>query len=203
MWSSGVKWKLPSDVLVSVGVYRNGYFHALDPIGGARDFTLDRTILDRRSTIAAAGLEVGISRPLTRKLGGFLSYTLSRSEQSSKRLHSVSGFDRPHVLQLALSYDFGAGIRAGGRAILYSGVPELNLEGSPHFSTERRGAPTSGSISAPRSGGAWRNGVAQRRRRDLERDLHARSHPLDCGSICVERFAGPVILPSVGVEAGF
>jgi hypothetical protein len=26
---------------------------------------------------------------------------------------------------------------------------------------------------------------------------------LDCGSVCVERFAGPVILPSVGVEAGF
>jgi hypothetical protein len=204
MWSSGVKWKLPSDVLVSVGVFRNGYFHALDPIGGARDFTLDRTILDRRSTIAAAGLEVGISRPLTRKLGGFLSYTLSRSEQSSKRLHSVSGFDRPHVLQLALSYDFGAGIRAGGRAILYSGVPELNLEGSPHFSTERRGAPYF--RLDLRAEKRWRLGetgwlsvVGEILNATSTREVIR----LDCGSICVERFAGPVILPSVGIEAGF
>ena len=26
---------------------------------------------------------------------------------------------------------------------------------------------------------------------------------LDCGEICRERSAGPVILPSVGIEAGF
>jgi hypothetical protein len=204
MWSSGVKWKLPADVVASVGVFRNGYFDALDPIGGQRDFTLDRTILDRRSTITAAGLEVSITRPLTRKLGGFLSYTLSRSEQSSGRRRSVSGFDRPHVVQGALSYDFGAGFRAGTRAIVYSGVPELNLEGSPHFTTDRRGAPYF--RLDLRIEKRWRVGetgwwsvVGELLNATSTREVIR----LDCGSVCVERFAGPVILPSVGVEAGF
>jgi TonB family protein len=204
MWSSSVKWKLPADVVASVGVFRNGYFNALDPIGGARDFTLDRTILDRRSTIAAAGLEISITRPLTRKLGGFLSYTLSRSEQSSGTHRSVSGFDRPHVVQGALSYDFGRGFRAGARAIVYSGVPELNLEGSPHFSTDRRGDPyfrldlrveKRWRIGET----AWWSAVAELLNATSTREAIR----LDCGSVCVERFAGPVILPSVGLEAGF
>jgi hypothetical protein len=204
MWSSGLKWKVASDLLATVGVFRNGYFHALDPIGGARDFTLDRTILDRRSTIAAVGLEISVSRPLTRKLGGFLSYTLSRSEQSSGRRRSVSGFDRPHVVQAALSYDFGAGFRAGARAIVYSGVPELNLEGAPHFTTERRGAPYFRlDLRAEKrwrlGETAWWSAVAEILNATSTREVIR----LDCGSICVERFAGPLVLPSVGVEAGF
>ena len=204
LWSSGVRWKLPADVTATVSVFRNGFFHALDPIGGARDFSLDRTILDRRSTIAAAGLEVGITRALTRELGGFFSYTLSHSEQSSGRRRSVSGFDRPHVVQAALSYDFGAGVRAGARAVFYSGVPELNLEGSPHFTTDRRGAAYF-RLDA-RIEKRWRLGetgwwsvVGEILNATSTREVLR----LDCGSICVERFAGPVILPSVGLEAGF
>jgi TonB family protein len=204
LWSSGVRWKLPEDVVATINVFRNGYFDALDPIGGARDFTLDRTILSRRSNIAAAGLEIGISRALTRKLGGFLSYTLSRSEESSGRRRSVSGFDRPHVLQAALSYDFGRGVRAGARAVLYSGVPELNLEGSPHFSTDRRGDPyfrlDMRVEKRWRVGEAgWWSAVGEILNATSTREVIR----LDCGSVCVERFAGPVILPSVGVEAGF
>jgi TonB family protein len=204
MWSSGVRWKLPADVTATVSVFRNGFFHALDPIGGARDFSLDRTILDRRSTIAAAGLEVGITRALTRELGGFFSYTLSHSEQSSGRRRSVSGFDRPHVVQAALSYDLGAGVRAGARAMFYSGVPELNLEGSPHFTTDRRGAAYFRLDT--RIEKRWRLGetgwwslVGEILNATSTREVLR----LDCGSVCVERFAGPIILPSVGLEAGF
>jgi TonB family protein len=204
LWSSGIKWRLPGDVTAAATVFRNGYFDALDPIGGQRDFTLDRTILNRRSTIAAAGLEIGITRPLTKDVGGFLSYTLSRSEQSSGRVHSVSGFDRPHVLQAALSYAFGAGFRAGARAVLYSGVPELNLEGSPHFTTQRRGDPYF--RLDLRVEKRWRLGQSGFWGATAE-ILNATSTRevirLDCGSVCVERFAGPLILPSVGVEAGF
>jgi hypothetical protein len=204
LFSSGVRTKLPADFQAGVSVFRAAYFQALDPIGGARDFTIDRTVLERRSTVSAAGLEFELRRSLTRRLGGFVSYTLSRSEQSLNGRKSVSGFDRPHVLQAAVSYDFGRGIRAGTRAVLYSGVPELNLEGSPHFTTERRGR------------SYFRMDVRAEKRFRLGQSgylgviaevLNATSARevvrLDCGEVCVERVAGPVVLPSVGLEAGF
>jgi hypothetical protein len=145
-----------------------------------------------------------VSRPVTKRLGGFVSYTLSRSEQSSGDQKSPSGFDRTHVVQTALSYEVGLGVRVGARAVLYSGVPELNLEGSPHFTSNRRGSPF------------FRLDLrAEKRFRIGERGywgvigevLNATSTRevvrLDCGEICRERSAGPVVLPSVGLEAGF
>jgi TonB family protein len=204
LWSSGLKLKLPLDLLASATVFRSGYFNALDPLGGGRDFTIDRTALDRRATITAAGLELHVARPVTKRLGGFLSYTLSRSEHASGEQKTPSGFDRTHVLQTALSYDVGLGIRVGSRAVLYSGVPELNLEGSPHFTGSRRGSPffrlDLRLEKRFRIGGHGYWGL-------IAEVLNATSTRevirLDCGEICRERSAGPVVLPSVGIEAGF
>lgn len=204
LWSSGLKLKLPLDLLASATVFRSGYFNALDPLGGGRDFTIDRTALDRRSTISAAGLELHLERPVTNRLGGFVSYTLSRSEQASRGQKSPSGFDRTHVLQTALSYDVGAGFRLGARAVLYSGVPELNLEGSPHFTASRRGAPFFRlDLRAEKRFriaqiGYW-GIIAEILNATSTREVVR----LDCGEVCRERSAGPVILPSVGIEAGF
>jgi TonB family protein len=204
LFSSGVRGKLPAEIEASVSVFRAAYFKALDPIGGARDFTIDRTVLERRSTVSAAGIELELRRPLTRRLGGFVSYTLSRSEQSLNGQKTVSGFDRPHVVQAAVSYDFGRGIRAGARAVAYSGVPELNLEGSPHFTTDRRGRPYFRMDA--RAEKRFRFGetgflsvVAEVLNATSTREVVR----LDCGEVCVERVAGPVVLPSIGVEAGF
>jgi hypothetical protein len=78
------------------------------------------------------------------------------------------------------------------------------LEGAPHFTSQRRGAPF------------FRLDLrAQKRFRIGERGywgltaeiLNATSTRevvrLDCGEVCRERDAGPVVLPSVGLEAGF
>lgn len=204
LWSSGLKLKLPLDLLASATVFRSAYFNALDPIGGGRDFTIDRTALDRRATVSAAGLELHVARPVTKRLGGFISYTLSRSEQSIHEHKSPSGFDRTHVLQTALSYEVSTGLRVGARAVLYSGVPEQNLEGSPHFTANRRGSPFFRlDLRAEKrfrigSAGYW--GI-------IGEILNATSTRevvrLDCGEVCRERSAGPVVLPSVGLEAGF
>ena len=48
-----------------------------------------------------------LKRPLTRKLGGIFSYTLSRSVRSHENITSPSAFDHTHVISAALSYDFG------------------------------------------------------------------------------------------------
>ncbi len=204
IYDSGVKWQLPSDITVNAAVYRAGYFHAIDPLGGKRDFSIDRTDIDQRSTIASVGFELSIARPLTRKLGGFLSYTLSHTTESYGNTEQVSGFDRPHVLQLALSYDFGRGWSAGARGIFYSGVPELNLQGTPHFTTERRGRPYF--RVDVRAEKRWRLGARAWWSVVFEM-LNATGTSevvrLDCGEICAERTAGPVVLPSLGVQVGF
>ncbi|HXK17915.1 MAG TPA: TonB-dependent receptor plug domain-containing protein, partial [Polyangiaceae bacterium] len=204
LWSSGLKLKLPLDLAASATVFRSGYFNALDPLGGGRDFTIDRTALDRRATVSATGLELQLSRPVTNRLGGFVSYTLSRSEESSGTQKAPSGFDRTHVLQAALSYEISTGFRVGARTVLYSGVPELNLEGSPHFTAGRRGSPFFRlDLRAEKrfrigTRGYW--GV-------IAEILNATSTKevvrLDCGEVCRERSAGPVVLPSLGLEAGF
>lgn len=204
LWSSGFKLKLPLDLLASATVFRTGYFNALDPLGGGRDFTIDRTALDRRATISAAGLELRLVRPVTHRLGGFVSYTLSRSEESSGQQQSPSGFDRTHVLQAALSYEVGPGFRLGARSVVYSGVPELNLEGAPHFKANRRGSPFFRlDLRAEKRFRLGQRGYWALIGEILNATSTREVVRLDCGEVCRERTAGPVVLPSVGVEAGF
>jgi len=202
--SSGVRYKLPQDVSASAAVFRSGYFNALDPIGAGRDFTVDRTSIDRRSTISAVGLELTLTRPLSKRLGGFLSYTLSRSSVSLARTRAPSGFDRTHVLQAGLSYEFPSRIRLGGRSVFYTGIPELNLEGSPHFDGARRGRPFFRlDLRAEKRFLIGRRGYLDVIAEILNATSTSEVVRLDCGEVCRERTAGPVVLPSVGVEAGF
>ncbi len=203
-YSSGLKLKLPWDLAGSVTVYRAGYFNAMDPLGGARDFTIDASALDRRANLSSAGLELQLTRPVTKRLGGLLSYTLSRSEHARGDYEGPSGFDRTHVLQAALSYEISPGFRAGARSVLYSGVPELNLEGSPHFTSDRRGSPFFRLDLRAEKRFRWgQRGYWAIIAEILNATSTREVVRLDCGEVCRERSAGPVILPSVGLEAGF
>ncbi len=203
LWSSGVHVRLPAEVSASATVFRSAYFHALDPIGGARDFAIDQTSLNRRATISAAGLELRLERPLKQRIGGFISYTLSRTEESTGTTQAPSGFDRPHVFQAALSYDLGKGYVVGARTVIYSGVPELNLEGEPHFTTAHRGAPFFRlDLRAEKRFRLGQNGYWGVIAEILNATSTKEVVRLDCGEVCRERSAGPVILPSIGLQAG-
>jgi len=202
--SSGVRYQLPADINAGVTLFRSGYFNALDPIGAGRDFTIDRTSIDRRSTISAVGLEAALSRPLSRRLGGFLSYTLSRSSVSLDQTRSPSGFDRTHVVQAGFSYQLPSRVRLGARGVFYTGIPELNLEGSPHFDGARRGSPFFRlDLRAEKRFIIGRRGYLDLVAEILNATSTREVVRLDCGEICRERTAGPIVLPSVGIEAGF
>jgi TonB family protein len=202
--SSGVRYKFPGEISASAAVFRSGYFNALDPIGSGRDFTVDRTSIDRRSTISAVGLELMLTRPLSKRLGGFISYTLSRSTVSLDRTRAPSGFDRTHVLQGGLSYEVVPRVRLGARSVFYTGIPELNLEGSPHFDGARRGKPFFRlDLRAEKRFRIGRHGYLDVVAEVLNATSTREVVRLDCGEVCRERTAGPVVLPSVGVEAGF
>jgi hypothetical protein len=87
----------------------------------------------------AYGVELLVRRPLSRRLAGWLSYTLSRSTREA-HFATLSGgtaaanvnseFDRTHVLNAVLAYDLGLGFRAGGRLVFYSGAPYSQLSGN-------------------------------------------------------------------------
>jgi TonB family protein len=202
--SSGVRYRFPQDISASATVFRSGYFNALDPIGAGRDFTVDRTSIDRRSTISALGLELMLTRALSKRLGGFLSYTLSRSTVSLERTSSPSGFDRTHVLQAGLSYEVARRIRLGARSVFYTGIPELNLEGSPHFESARRGRPFFRlDLRAEKRFSIGQHGYLDVVAEVLNATSTREVVRLDCGEVCRERTAGPVTLPSIGIEAGF
>jgi TonB family protein len=203
LWSSGVRVRLPAAVTASATVFRSAYFNALDPIGGARDFTIDQTSLNRRATVAAAGLELRLERPMRQRLGGFISYTLSRTEESTGTMKGPSGFDRPHIFQAALSYDLGKGFMVGARTVVYSGVPELNLEGAPRFTSARRGSPFFRvDLRAEKRFRLGQNGYWGVIAEILNATSTKEVVRLDCGEVCRERSAGPVVLPSLGLQAG-
>jgi TonB family protein len=203
LWSSGVRVRMPAELTASATVFRSAYFNALDPIGGARDFAIDQTSLSRRATISAAGLELRLERPLRQRFGGFISYTLSRTEESTGTSKGPSGFDRPHIFQAALSYDLGKGFVVGARAVVYSGVPELNLQGAPHFTSARRGSPFFRlDLRAEKRFRLGQNGYWAVIAEILNATSTKEVVRLDCGELCRERAAGPVILPSIGLQAG-
>jgi TonB family protein len=69
----------------------------------------------------SGGVELFVKRDFTERLGGFVSYTLSRTDSTSGATTARSLSDRTHILSVVLGYDLGAGVRVGGRFFFESG----------------------------------------------------------------------------------
>jgi hypothetical protein len=128
--TSGVEVRLPEDWKASGALFHNAIFEVSDPFGQNQSMELARP---DRGLGRSYGLELALSRSLTRRFGGMLSYTLSRTTRSYDRLSTVSGADRTHVINLAGLYTLGANWRLGARAVGYSGFPgRMEDKGSPY-----------------------------------------------------------------------
>jgi hypothetical protein len=160
------------------------------------------------------GLEVLVQRPLTRRLGGWLSYTLSRAERTVSGLQYLSPFDRTHALAAVLHYDFGSGVGAGVRFTYYSGRPDTG--------TTDRTSPVAFSIQQigqhrlpdfyrldlrvdkrwELGDGHWLTGVLEFFDATLNKE--AVDYKCNVGSrLCTAQEIGPIALPSIGLEGGF
>lgn len=126
--SAGAKYRLPDGMRFGLTVFHNAFFNMTDVLSLARLPDTENLTFDTRTRGQAYGVELTFHRDLTRKLGGFLSYTLSRSVRSSLLGRIPASFDRTHVLNAAVAYDLGAGWRAGGRYVFYTGNPIFSLE---------------------------------------------------------------------------
>jgi hypothetical protein len=213
--SSGVEYRLPDDMRLSLTLFHNLFFKLSDLLSLVRSEEAlgdDQLDIDSRTRGQAYGLELMFQRDLTRRLGGFLSYTLSRSERFTSIGRIASAFDRTHVATGALAYDLGRRWRAGGRLTFYTGTPasldvvDVSAGGEPRFSEPGRLSPfyrvdvrleKRWSIG---SRGAWWAFVFEVLNTTLNRELIN----TDCNAFgCDEERIGPVTVPSLGLEGGF
>jgi TonB family protein len=200
--SSGVEVPLPADITGTFSVFDNVYLDLTDPYALTQNFGLNTGAATQRLLGHAYGLEVEFRRPLTRRLGAMLSYTLSRSTRSYDNVETLAGSDRTHVVNLAGMYTLGKNWRVGGRSVFYNGVPgrEYGEAYFPHSRSapffrldlrlERRFR------LGPRS---WWSLVAEALNVTASREALSRV----CDLTCTDEVVGPVLLPNVKVEAQF
>jgi outer membrane receptor protein involved in Fe transport len=210
--SLGVEADLPWDVSGTLTVFRNAFFNMNDALGTLSINAKDPSFgsFTQRVNGSSIGMEVLLKRRLTRRLGGLVSYTLSRSERILPHEILPSSFDRTHVLNVAGTYDFGHGYRAGTRIVVYSGYPITSpVPGHPEDLQQSGRIPSFARFDA-RVEKRWRI-------------LHDRAwvslvlegmnvfgaketlqmQCLTAGQPCQSVQIGPVSIPSIGLEGGF
>ncbi len=153
-----------------------------------------------RTMGAAYGFELLLKRRLTKRLGGFLSYTLSRSTRTFDGRRYIASFDRTHVGNLAAAYEIAQGWRVGGRVMAYSGLPQRSETGPSgrlpaFFRLDVRGE------KRFRLGKtAWLSVVAEWMNATLNKEAVATTCSLRG---CEAQLVGPITIPSLGLEGGF
>jgi hypothetical protein len=173
----------------------------------------------------AYGLELLVRRSLTKRLTGWLSYTLSRSTRRA-RFITPSGqtdiatvpseSDRTHVLNAIAAYDLGRSWRVGGRFFFYTGSPYSNRDGSipvPPYNAFRGPAFYRLDVRLEKR---WRLGesgfiafvlegqnVTLQKEQGFTIDCRGEGSPEMSTLSCHPSQHGPITLPSVGVEASF
>jgi len=196
--SAGVELDLPAKIGLTATLFHNAFFRMSDVLG-VRSANDDER-LDPRADGASYGLELYLHKNLSQRLGGYLSYTLSRTTRRIYGYTFPSAFDRTHVASGALAYDLGRRWRAGARLVLYTGVPKSAQTGgaiAPAPSEHPERDPAFYRIDV-RLEKRWQ--ISQKTWISLVLEmLNATLHEETFG----DREIGPVSLPSIGLEAGF
>ena len=231
--SQGVEIALPADVVVTA----TGFFsrwsgltdltamcvQTTDGVSMPGQVPPYRCPDSRPITGHAYGLELLARRPLSRRVSGWLSYTLSRSIRDAHFITPAGGdeqvtvpsdADRTHILNALLACELGRRWRLGGRGIFYTGTPYSRLDGVVPVPP----------YNAYRTPSFFRLDVRLERRWSLGRDAsvalvvegqnvtlssEVSSFGLDCmdspgmATQCTHAKAGPITIPSIGVEAFF
>lgn len=201
--SSSVEYQAESGSFISLTAFDSIYTNLADPLGTEHHFSLDAAQLTERVRGNAYGLEVFFKHPLTERVGGMLSYTLSRSERSYGRIRTLSSLDRTHVASGSLVFNPSVHWQFGARGTFHSGLPtrrasndgplfdgndrtdpffRLDLRGERRFRLGRR---TSLSVVAELLNATFAHETTERSCNDTG---------------CTEVGVGPIVVPNLGVE---
>ncbi len=155
--SQGLEVALPGDFTATGTVFLENFIGLTDATATCLGNDINSADIDpsrgsscvtQRVRGRSYGFELLIKRSLTRRLTGWLSYTLSRTTRETNPAGTHVGqrgiidshgflqpidfgspstilgeFDRTHVFNLIGAYDLGAGWRVGGRFYYYTGRP--------------------------------------------------------------------------------
>src|SRR5262249_6205728 len=121
--SQGAEIALPADITLAPAVFLHDYLDLTDLTSTCASIGSGDAIsscADQRVRGRSYGIEVLVRRSLTKRITGWVAYTLSRTTReahptgANQALQTVPGeFDRTHVVSAIGAYDFGAGWRAG------------------------------------------------------------------------------------------
>jgi hypothetical protein len=211
--SHGVETHLPLDTTLGATFFFNSYFGLTDAVATCSTNGVGSSnlgCLDARTSGRSFGGELLLRRSFSSRLGGWVSYTLSHStvelqHPSPGASEAPASFDRPHVLNSAVSFDLGAGWHAGGRFTYYSGVP---------FTAEVGGLAVGPTTRLP---DFWRIDVRLEKRwliasrwhvaavlEGMNVTLNKEAIGANCTGAttasCTPKYVGPVSAPSLGVE---
>jgi hypothetical protein len=219
--SQGIELALPEDVTASAAFFHHTYSNLTD-LTATCSAQVDYCSIFDRADGRAFGLELLIARPMSKRLGGLVSYTLSRSERTVRGRTFTGDFDRTHVLHVAAGYAIGRGYHAAARMTAYSGRPHSLLAfDDPEDPQEPTLVGKRNALRRPafirvdlRFEKRWRIGQAGWLSLILEGmnvTLQKETVDFDCriakaagsGLSCGGQEIGPVFIPSVGVSGGF
>jgi hypothetical protein len=196
--AAGVEVELPAKITATATVFNNIFLNMTDT-AGVRPPGDDQNQVPR-SLGTARGLEIYVRRNLSAQLGGYLSYTLSRSTRTLGQYEFPYAFDRTHVFNTALAYDLGRRWRAGARFTFYTGVPDLDPPSDP-FQALRYEDP-------PREPSFYRIDARVEKKwvfakeRWLSFVVEILNATFNKETVNGEEI-GPVSIPSIGLEGGF
>lgn len=191
---------------VVAAVFRQATFGLTDAVGTGRGTDLDTDRFKNRSVGDTYGLEVGAQGALRRDLLFVLSYTLSRATRQVDGRTIPSAYDRTHVAQLALLYDFGGGFRGGFRHVFYSGFPADEVgPGREPSENPKRVRPfyrVDARLSKRWTVGkrGWVSLVLDVQNATLSKEVF----DVQCDAQrCTPQVIGPVSIPALALEAGY
>jgi len=196
--SAGVEADLPEAITATATAFDNVFLNMSDVLGTSTGDLAQN--IDRRALGSAVGLEFFIRRNLSKRLGGFLTYTLSRSTRSLGNQRFPSAFDRTHVANAALGYNLGRNWRAGTRLVFYTGGPKII--------TYRGATPPPPSVSPDREPPFYRLDLRIEKRWNLRKTqwlsfvAEILNATLNKETVQSQQI-GPVTIPSIGLEGGF
>jgi TonB family protein len=202
--SAGVEVDLPDATTASITFFDNVFLNMTDVLSmlPENDTTPMGVARAPRSLGSAYGMEVYLRRRLTRDVGGFVSYTLSRSTRTLGKVTFPSGFDRPHVLNAAVAGNLGRGFRVGTRLTMYSGAPLTAMFGSTRGNAPRDMGKVSRDPPSYRLDARLEKRWSFRASRWISFVVEMLNTTLHQEVVQGQKI-GPVSIPSLGVEGGF
>jgi hypothetical protein len=209
--SAKIEWDLPRQWRAEGTLFQNAFFNLTDQLSlvSAQNEIED---VGQRSRGHTFGMELSLRRSFSQRIGGFLSYTLSKSWRSMNGMRFPAAFDRRHVLQTAVAFNLGRNWRASARLMFYSGIPSTYI-------ADAGAAPSAVNPEhLPRTPAFWRTDLRLQKRwrignegaywaftvEALNATLNKEVIQQDCSrSKCESERIGPIAIPSLGVEASF